>query len=569
MIPSLVSWIIVNQRITQKKVTVTLCMTTFTAFPAVWNYGTALPSFKEVKKGERNLSVSTCDDLISLIFYPYTDISLISELIKVLHRTNIVVKHQEQLQKGFLSTLEDTRALALLTDERRQDSDRDKLVLGLSLLQIDSKAAEKAVDKSFSALNYKPLTLLIGDRLSKKDFAGNEASAYYLGPSYTATDYINDLVLSEEAYDRIFEEVRNSAAELRVTSVLMSFEEEGTKLAELAFSKMIRELFQEDTPLLSIVNLAAKSLDEDDLLLSEERPLKKIFAKIAERIDVPWQARERRVESCKKSGIPDNEALAEKIISQVWSGPDPNSSTNKLSQDKNTSARKQLVKAFGSLIVVALAYILPRKSNAMVWGPNLARIRDEKGGVPYKGLSKTASLSSVQLNRTQPQTNPVLRQSTVASAQKKDLDAQKQVFLKTLKTEKDEKRFDDIYFHGTFNKTTNEITMEASCGPAHRLEQLRKGPVAKVALEMGCTVRAVELDHHLSSRIRQGLCHFTERTSIVEAISPGIHRLITAQGVDTYELPEGIVSADCYLNQILTKRIEVFESSEGQAIMTK
>ena len=345
----------------------------------------------------------------------------------------------------------------------------------------------------------------------------------------------------------------------------MSFEEEGAKLAELAFSKMIRELFQEnknqeDTPLLSIVKLAAKSLDEDDLLLSEER------------IDVPWQARERIVEICKKCGIPDNEALAKQIISQVRSGPDPNLSTNKFSQDKSTSAREQLVKAFGSLIVIALAYILPKKSNAIVSGPNFPRIgmyADETGGAPYKGRSKIASLSSVQFNPTQRQTNQVLRQSVVTSAQKKRFNSQKPIFLTT---ERDEKTFDDIYIHGTFDNVKQEITMEGSCGPAHRLEQLRKGPVVRIAHNMGYTVGKVDLDHHLSSRVRQGLYHFTKREydpSIVEAISPRIHKLITAQGLETYELPEGIVSVDRYLNQILTKRIEVFKSSEGQAIMTE
>ena len=172
-------------------------------------------SFKEVEKGERNLSLGTCRGLISLIFYPYTDRSLISELIKVLHRTNIVVNHQKQLKEGFLSTLKHTRALALLKDETRQDRDREKLVLGLSLLQIEPKAAEKAVDDSFLSQSYEPITHLIRDRPSKRGFAGDEASAYRLGPHYTATDYINDLVLSEKAYNRIFEEVRNSAAELR------------------------------------------------------------------------------------------------------------------------------------------------------------------------------------------------------------------------------------------------------------------------------------------------------------------------------------------------------------------
>ena len=42
----------------------------------------------------------------------------------------------------------------------------------------------------------------------------------------------------------------------------MSFEEEGEKIAKLAFSEMIQELFQENTSLLSIVDAAAKTLDE-------------------------------------------------------------------------------------------------------------------------------------------------------------------------------------------------------------------------------------------------------------------------------------------------------------------
>ena len=112
--------------------------------------------------------------------------------------------------------------------------------------------------------------------------------------------------------------------------------------------------------------------------------------------------------------------------------------------------------------------------------------------------------------------------------------------------------------------------MEGSCGPAHRLEQLRKGPVEKITRDMGYTVLKVDLDHHLSSRVRQGLTHHTVRKydlSIVEAISPRIHKLITARGFKTYELPEGIVSIDNYLDQILTNRIEVFESSDAQAIM--
>ena len=94
--------------------------------------------------------------------------------------------------------------------------------------------------------------------------------AYYLAPRYTATYYIRDLVLSEEAYTRIFEKVRDSAATWGPTSVLMSFEEQGEKITQLVCGDVIRELFHEDTSLLSIVDPAAKTLDEADLNNSEQ-----------------------------------------------------------------------------------------------------------------------------------------------------------------------------------------------------------------------------------------------------------------------------------------------------------
>ena len=242
----------------------------------------------------------------------------------------------------------------------------------------------------------------------------------------------------------------------------MSFEEEGQKLAQLAFGDMIRELFHEDTSLLSIVNPAAKTLDEDELNNSEQMSLDKIFSSIGEKIEVPSAARKRILEICDERGVPDTEDLALEVLSQVLS-------TNKLSQDKNTSAREQLVKAFVSLIVFALAYLLPKKSDAMVLRPNLPRIGvnqtggakvdvDETGGTPYKGLSKLASLSSVQFNRTQRQTNRVLRQPTVALAKKKVLNSQNP----TLLSESDKKKFGDIYVKQTFDFTRKELTIEGS-----------------------------------------------------------------------------------------------------------
>ena len=107
--------------------------------------------------------------------------------------------------------------------------------------------------------------------------------------------------------------MQDSAVTWEPTSVLMSFEEEERKLAQLAFYEMIRELFHEDTALLSIVDPVAKTLDEDDLTDSEQVPLEKILNKI----DVPFEAQKRIVEICNEQGIPDTEVLAKKIISEV------------------------------------------------------------------------------------------------------------------------------------------------------------------------------------------------------------------------------------------------------------
>ena len=187
-----------------------------------------------------------------------------------------------------------------------------------------------------------------------------------------------------------------------------------------------------------------------------------------------------------------------------------------------------------------------------------------------------ASLSSVHSNRllnslsrqerlkTQRQTKRASQEAIVA---KKDFENQNPTFLTT---KGDKEKFDDIYIRGYFNGTKKEVSIEGSCGPAHRLEQLRAGPVKTIAKNRGWAVRTVELDHHLSSRVRQGLGQHYERPydiSIVEAISPGIHKLITDIGEDTYCLPAGIVSVDDYLNQILTNRIKVFKSGDAQAIM--
>ena len=119
---------------------------------------------KESDKVKRNLSFSACYHLMGLILYPYTDRSLILELIAVLKRTNIVATHQKQLTKGLLAELNFTQALTFLVDPRsemRKDLYRERLLWGLSLLQIESDAAQKAVNDTLLSLSNGPIISLI------------------------------------------------------------------------------------------------------------------------------------------------------------------------------------------------------------------------------------------------------------------------------------------------------------------------------------------------------------------------------------------------------------------------
>ena len=119
---------------------------------------------KESDKVKRNLSSVTCLRLMGLILYPYTDRSLILELMAVLKRTNIVATHQKQLTKRLLAELDFTHSLISLADPRsemRKDLYRERLLWGLSLLQIESDAAQKAVDDTLLSLSYGPIISLI------------------------------------------------------------------------------------------------------------------------------------------------------------------------------------------------------------------------------------------------------------------------------------------------------------------------------------------------------------------------------------------------------------------------
>jgi hypothetical protein len=57
--------------------------------------------------------------------------------------------------------LDFTHALTFLSEERRRDVYRERLLWGLSLLQIGLDAAQKAVDDSLSSLSYEPIITLI------------------------------------------------------------------------------------------------------------------------------------------------------------------------------------------------------------------------------------------------------------------------------------------------------------------------------------------------------------------------------------------------------------------------
>ena len=567
---------------------------------------------KDSDKEKRKLSSSTWFHLMRLILYPYTDRSCILELMTVLNRTNLVATNQREIKEGLLFELEYTSTLSILREEPSKNLYRERLVWSLSLLQIEPKAAEKAVDDTLSSLSYGPIISLVQAHSSESVVVSNEASAYYLAPRYTARDYICDLVLSEEAYTRVFEKVQDSAATWGPTNLLMSFEEEGQKLAQLAFGDMIRELFHEDTSLLSIVNPAAKTLDENELNNSEQISLDKIFSNIGGKIDVPFAARKRILEICDERGIPDTEDLALEILSEAGT-------IHEFNKSKTDAGFKPVVMVFSLLLVYALGVFFRNKSNKQFsvnaqsyQGPSIAMemevkapnetdlaletkrfadgfqtkpvLKDRFKQVPVsenvsKEITELASplisnwgrvlgaSTRQEEGETPRQTNR--RRSTVASANKKVLNSQNPTLLSS---ESDKEKFGDIYIHETFDCTKKELTIEGSCGAAHRLEQFRQGPVKTIAQNSGWTASDVELDHHLPRRLRQGLNQNVEReidTNIVEAIRKDIHKLLSKAGPTIYRLQKGIVSIDDCSAQILANRIDIFNDSEAKAIIAK
>ncbi|KAI9703992.1 MAG: hypothetical protein M1812_008330, partial [Candelaria pacifica] len=516
---------------------------------------------KEAENGERELSLVTCGRLMKLILARNTDLLLVSELVKVLQRTNIAIRNQKHLKEGLLFMLRDTNPLPFPGDKMKKDLYREKLVLALSLLQIGPEAAQKAADEALSSQNHGPIIKLIRDHPSKREFPSDQTSAYYIGPSYTARDYINDLILSDEAHTSIFEEVRDSAAEYEVTSVLLSFDEEAGKLAHLACFDMIQELFNKKTALIDIVDPVAKSLDEDDLLFTEKRSHKKIFDKIDNKIAVPPEARKRILDICKKRGIPDNQVLAEKILSVA-----------SLTRGKGSTPEK-LVKAFASLLMLAVVSSVSLRRKVIVVGPvdpligiSTNQIGETEGSL-NKRPSRGASQNLGQFNQTRPQKNRALRQSTVASAKKKVFDFENQTILTT---PGDEKKYGGLCVQGFVDETTKELSMEGSCGPIFLLDQLRTGPFSTAATNMGYKMALVEQDHFLPTRARQGMGQDYERKAdrnVAQALNPRIHKELTSAGEVIYYISEGIVHTEEYIQQANKGRCKVLTSAKVQEII--
>ena len=236
----------------------------------------------------------------------------------------------------------------------------------------------------------------------------------------------------------------------------MSFEEEGEKIAKLAFSDMIRELFQENTSLLSIVDPAAKALDEKDLTNTEQLSLEKLYSKIGEKINVPSDARKRIFEICKKRGIPETEILSLQTISEVCP-----------IKKSNQSKIEAVVYIFSLLLVYTLAIFFLNKSNKRfsvnAQSYQVAQIINETDSVkkllPFKEVTQMASPAMDNLGQllnasrrqeeVQPsrQTKRSLQKSVAASAKKKIFDSQNPTIIVT---EGDKKRFHDISIKETF-----------------------------------------------------------------------------------------------------------------------
>ena len=116
----------------------------------------------------------------------------------------------------------------------------------------------------------------------------------------------------------------------------------------------------------------------------------------------------------------------------------------------------------------------------------------------------------------------------------------------------------------------DEFTLEGSCGPASGIEQVQT-TAKTVARNSNLTFFSSEFDHFLDSRTRQGGGVYYKRDSdsnIVEAIQKPLHSLLTKAGRRMFKLQLGGATVSEFIDQVLTQRIQVFQSSEQSSEAT-
>ena len=338
---------------------------------------------------------------------------------------------------------------------------------------------------------------------------------------------------------------------------------------------------------------AAKTLDEEELTNNEQVSLEKLYSKIGEKIEVPFDARKRIFEICKKWGIPDTEILSLETISEVCP-----------IEESNKSKIKAVVYIFFLLLVYTLAIFFLNKStrrfgvNAQSYQvtqigleievkaqneidsiPGIKRFEDESPilGDTFKQVlpSEKVTIQTspaignwsrlINASRREEQSRETKRGSIAASAKKKTFDPQNPTIIVT---EEDKKKFHGIFIKETF-LSKDEFTLEGSCEPAFGLEQLQN-TARTVARNSNLTFFRPEFDHFLDSRTRQGAGVYYTRDydpNIVEAIQKPLHSLLTKAGPEMFRLQLGGVTVSEFIEQILTNRTQVFLSQDATDII--
>jgi hypothetical protein len=156
----------------------------------------------------------------------------------------------------------------------------------------------------------------------------------------------------------------------------------------------------------------------------------------------------------------------------------------------------------------------------------------------------------------------------VASGKKKTFDF-KSKSPSLVVTKGDESRFGDIFIRETFDSSRNEVTRTGSVGSYYRCLQLRDTG-GTIARNSNCTLVPVEFDHSWSGRFREGtnLLNVPKADiTTVEALPYSIHQLLTKHGADMFSLELGVISFDDFHDQILSKRVTIYQSQKAIDIM--